>query len=75
MLLGFNAKVVREFFLEQTIRNESLHEINNDNGIRAIHFDTSKSLRVKSTKLLHRSIYKYTWTSSDGEHAIKLTIF
>jgi len=33
-----------------------------------IHFkDTSKNLVVKSTLFPHRNIYKYTWTSPDGQ--------
>jgi hypothetical protein len=35
-LLGdFNTKVGREDIFKTTIRNESLHEIGNDNGVRA----------------------------------------
>jgi hypothetical protein len=37
-------------------RNESLHEISNDNEIRLVHFATSKNLRVKSTTAPHRNI-------------------
>jgi hypothetical protein len=34
ILLGdFNAKVGKEYIFKQTIGNESIHEINNDNGI------------------------------------------
>jgi hypothetical protein len=48
ILLGdFNAKVGREDFFKPTIGNESLHEINNDNGVRLVNFATSKNLRVK----------------------------
>jgi hypothetical protein len=60
MLLGdFNAKVGREDF-KPTLGNESLHEINNDNGVRAADFVTSKYLTVKSTMLPHRNIHKFT---------------
>jgi exonuclease III len=63
ILLGdFNAKVC---IFKSTIGNESLHEINNDNGVRLVKFVTSKNLRVKSTMFPHCSIYKYTWTSPD----------
>jgi hypothetical protein len=68
ILLGdFNAKVDREDIFKLTIGNESLHEISNDNGIRAVNFATSKNLRVKSTMFPHRNIDKYTWTSPDGK--------
>jgi endonuclease/exonuclease/phosphatase family metal-dependent hydrolase len=68
ILLGdFNAKVGREDIFKPTIRNESLHEINNDNGIRLVNFGTSKNLRVKSTMFPHRNTHKYTWTSPGGK--------
>jgi hypothetical protein len=66
ILLGdFNAKVGREDTFKATIGNESLHEINNDNGGRLVNFTTSKNLIVKSTMFPHRNIHKYTWTSPD----------
>jgi hypothetical protein len=50
ILLGeFNAKVWREDIFRQTIRHESLSEINNDNGVRIVKFATSKKLATKST--------------------------
>jgi hypothetical protein len=67
LLDDFNAKVGREEFLNRQIENESLHEINNDNGVRLVNFATSKNLRVKSTMFQHRNIHKYTWTSPDGK--------
>jgi hypothetical protein len=68
ILLGdFIAKVGREDIFKPTIGNESLHEINNDNGVRLVNFVTSKHLRVKSTMFPHRSIHEYTWTSPDGK--------
>jgi endonuclease/exonuclease/phosphatase family metal-dependent hydrolase len=67
ILLGdFNAKVGREDIFKPTIGNESLHEISNDNGVRAVNLATSKDLTVKSTKFPHRNIHKVTWTSPDG---------
>jgi len=43
ILLGdFSAKVGREDIFKPTFGNESLHEISNDNGVRALHFATSK---------------------------------
>jgi hypothetical protein len=48
----FNAKVGRENIFKPTTRNESLHEISNDNGVRVVNFATSKNLVVKSTLFL-----------------------
>jgi exonuclease III len=49
ILLGdFNAKVGREDIFKPKIENESLHEINNDNGVRVVHLAISKNLIVKS---------------------------
>ena len=43
ILLGdFNAKVGRENIFKLTIGNESLHQDNNDNGVRIVNFATSK---------------------------------
>jgi len=68
MLLGeFNAKVGRENIFKPTIRQESLHQDSNDNGVRLDNFATSKNLVVKSTMFPHRNIHKYTWTSPDGK--------
>jgi hypothetical protein len=61
ILLGdFNDKVGREDIFKLTIRNESLHEISYDNGVRLVTFATSKNPRVKSTMFPHHNIYKYT---------------
>ncbi|PNF31948.1 hypothetical protein B7P43_G07946, partial [Cryptotermes secundus] len=43
----------------------TLHEINNDNGVRVVNFATSKNLTVKSTMFPHRNIHKVTWTSKE----------
>jgi len=66
MLLGdLNAKVGRENIFKPTIGQESLHQNNNDNGVRLVNFATSKNLVVKNTMFLHRNIHKYTWPSPD----------
>jgi hypothetical protein len=45
ILLGdFGTEVGREDILKPTTGNESLHEINNDNGVRVVNFATSKNL-------------------------------
>ena len=67
ILLGdFNAKVGREDIFKPTIGNEILHQDSNDNGVRIVHFATSKNLVVKSPMFPHRNIHKCTWTSPDG---------
>jgi hypothetical protein len=40
----FNAKVGREYIFKPTIRNESLHEINNHNKVRVVNFATSRNM-------------------------------
>jgi endonuclease/exonuclease/phosphatase family metal-dependent hydrolase len=68
ILLGdFNAKVGREDTFKPTIGNESLHQDNNDNGVRVVNFATSKNLAIKSTMFPHQNIRKYTWTFPDGK--------
>ena len=58
ILLGdFNAKVGRENIFKSTRENKSLHQDNNDNGVRIVNFATSKNLVVKSTMLPHRDIH------------------
>jgi hypothetical protein len=53
ILLGdFNAKVGREDIFKPTTVNESLHEISDDNGVRVVHFATSKNLIVKSSHIV-----------------------
>ena len=43
ILLGdFNAKVGRENIFKPNIGNKSLHQDNNDNGVRIVNFATSK---------------------------------
>jgi hypothetical protein len=67
LLRDFYAKVGREDIFKPTIRNESLHEISNDNGVRLVNFATSKNPGVKSMMFPQCNIHKYTWTSPDGK--------
>ena len=46
---------------------KSLHQDNNDNGVRIVNFATSKNLVVKSLMFAYRDIHKYTWTFPDGK--------
>jgi hypothetical protein len=65
MLLGdFIAQVGREDIFKPTISNESLHKINNDNGVRVVNFVTTTNLVVKSTLFLPCNIHKYNLTSA-----------
>ena len=57
----------REVIFKSTIRNESLHQDSNDNGVRIVNVVTSKHSVVKSTMFPHRNIHKYTWTPLDGK--------
>ena len=45
----------------------SLHQANNNNGVRIVNIATSKNLVVKSTMFPRRNINKYTCTSPDGK--------
>jgi hypothetical protein len=75
ILLGdFNAKVGREDIFKPTNWNESLHEINNDNGVRVVNFAISKNL----SKVQYS--YIVTFINLLGHHlienlTIKLIIF
>jgi hypothetical protein len=73
-LLNFNADVGRKEIFKPTIRNESLHEIGNDDGLRVANFATSKNVIVKSTMFPHRNIHKFTSTSPVERRTNKLTI-
>jgi hypothetical protein len=67
ILLGdFSAKVGREDIFKPTIRNESLHEISNDNEVRLVNFAIFKNLTVKSMMFPHCYIRKCAWMSPDG---------
>jgi hypothetical protein len=50
-----------------TILNESLRKINNDRGVKAVNFATSKILSDKSTMFPHHKVSKFAWTSPDGK--------
>jgi exonuclease III len=67
ILLGdFNVKVGREDIFKLTIGNKSSHEIINDSGVRVVNFATSKNALIKRTVCPHHRVYKYTWTSPEG---------
>jgi hypothetical protein len=45
----FNAKEGGKDICKHIVRNESLHEIGNDNGVIAVNFTTLRNLIIKST--------------------------
>jgi hypothetical protein len=48
ILLGdFRDEDGKQDIFKATIENESLHEINNDNGVRVVNFATKKSFSQK----------------------------
>jgi hypothetical protein len=57
ILIGdVNTKESGEGIFKATSRNESLHEISTDNGVRIVKSETSKNLIVKSGMFPHRKI-------------------
>jgi hypothetical protein len=60
----FNAKVGREDIVKPKIGNENLFKINN-NGVRVVHFATSKNITLKCTLFAHRNIHPHTWIPFD----------
>jgi hypothetical protein len=42
ILLDVNAKFGKEGIFKLIIRNESLHEVSNGNGVSVVNFETSK---------------------------------
>jgi len=65
LLRIFNVTEGTEKIFKPTNRNESLHEISKDNGVRVVKFSTQESLIGSNTTFPHRNIHKYTLTSLD----------
>jgi hypothetical protein len=70
----FSPKVGKEDIFKPKTGNESLHEINNDSGVRVVNFATSKNLIVKSTTFPHHNIHKLIGQHLMEKLAIKLII-
>jgi hypothetical protein len=67
LVLGnFSARGGRKDIFQTITGNESLHEVNNNSGDRAVHTATSKYPTVKSTMFLQCNI-QHTWASPDGK--------
>jgi hypothetical protein len=64
----FNANVGRESNFKRTIRNKSLQQDSNDDGVKTIYFASSKNLVLKNTMFPHRNFHKHTWTSHYGKN-------
>jgi hypothetical protein len=76
ILLGdVNAKVGREDIFIPTIRNESLHEISHDNGIRVVNSATSKNLTIKSKLFQLATSININGRLRIRKPTIRLTIF
>jgi hypothetical protein len=58
LFANFNAKFGKEDTFKPTIRNESIHQDSNDNGVRIVNSAASKNLVVNSTIFPHRIIHK-----------------
>ena len=59
LLQHFIARFGGEDIFNPTIGNDSLPQDSNDNGVRIVHFATSKNLGVKSMMFPHQNINKY----------------
>jgi len=57
VLGDFSGNVGRVDVFKPIVRNESSHEICDDNGVRVVKFATSKNLIIKSTMFPHHSIH------------------
>jgi hypothetical protein len=68
ILLGnFSSKVGRVDIFKAIIGSDSLHKINNDNGVKIVNFASSKNLLVKDTVFSFCNIHKNTLTSPEGK--------
>jgi hypothetical protein len=54
ILLDLNTKVVTEDIFKPTIRNKTLYEMSNTNGVRLVNFSTSKNIsQIYNVPTLH----------------------
>jgi hypothetical protein len=73
LLRDFRGKVGREGIFKPMIGNDSLHEINNDNGVRVVDTATSKNLSKVPAKSfpIHHSSSRSTIRDLDTYRVIK----
>jgi hypothetical protein len=71
----FSAKMGREDISKPTFGNESLHEIDSDNGVRVVNLATSKNLmsRVQWSHVV--TFINLLGCLLMERHAVRLTIF
>jgi endo-beta-N-acetylglucosaminidase D len=60
-------KLGKENIFKSGKKNDSLHEISNDNGVGIAKFVKSRNLILKSTIFQHCDIHNFTWVSFDGK--------
>jgi hypothetical protein len=53
--LNVKNSLVKENTFKPIIENDSLHEVSNNNGLRIVHFASSKNVTVKSMKVIYIS--------------------
>jgi hypothetical protein len=56
----YQCKIARNGIFASIIRNESLRDVNINNGVRAVNFATPKTLTVKCTMSPRRNIHNST---------------
>jgi hypothetical protein len=61
-----SANIGQEEIFRPTIGKWSLHDISNDNGLRAIDFATSNNMIIRSTYFPRKNKHRGTWRSPDG---------
>ncbi|XP_055386749.1 uncharacterized protein LOC129615538 [Condylostylus longicornis] len=57
----YNAKIGKEYFVGEVAGQHSLHNISNNNGIRACSFAASQGMWISSVSFPHKNIHKETW--------------
>jgi hypothetical protein len=66
MVRDLNAKIGQEEIFRPTTGKWSLFDISNDNGLRAIDFDASINMIIRSTYFPNKNMHQETWQSPDG---------
>jgi hypothetical protein len=61
----YNAKIGRERAYQKVIRNHTLHDKTNRNGVLVSEYAIANDMVVVSTFFQHKNIHKGTWISPD----------